>query len=94
MFLFFYLSYSFERFTVVSTLLGEGMTHASLRFPEVALAIQNIAFTRPHSFSEEPYPAHLNAAKSSPVHKESHERDVAHFIWQLLKVEDCGWSHR
>ena len=50
---------------------GEGMTHASLRFPEVVAVIHKIASTRPNGFSEEPYlSAQLNAARHLPVHKD------------------------
>ena len=68
------------------TIWGEGMTHASLRFPELVAAIHKIASTRPNGFSEEPcLSAQLNAARQLPVCKDknNHRR-----IW-LISSGSC-----
>ena len=53
------------------TTRGLGITHATLRFPEVVKSIFAIASSRPKDFAQEPFlSAQLNAATSLPIHKD------------------------
>ena len=53
------------------TTRGDGITDATLRFPEVLSTIHLLASSRPKGFIAEPYlSAHLNAATSSPLRRD------------------------
>ena len=49
---------------------GLGITHASIRYPDVLNAIHNFARTRPGHFATDPYmsASQLNETMSLPVH--------------------------
>ena len=60
---------------------GSGITHASLKYPDVLNAIHNIALTRPRDFTTDPYmSAQLNDAISLPVHKDKNNLSMTWLI--------------
>ena len=61
-----------------------GITHASLKYPDVLNAIHNIDLTRPRDFTTDAYmSAQLNNAISLPVHKDTKQfvHDLAYCFW-------------
>ena len=63
------------------TTRGVGITHATLRFPEVVRSIFAIASSRPKDFAQEPFlSAQLNAATSLPVHKDKNNHSRSWLI--------------
>ena len=60
---------------------GLGITHASLRCPDVLSAIHNIARTRPGDFTTDAYmSAQLSAAMSLPIHTDKNNLPM---IWLI-----------
>ena len=60
---------------------GLGITHASLKYPDVLDAIHNIARTRPGDFTTNPYmSAQLSEANSLPAHKDKNNLSMTWLI--------------